>query len=145
MSQFNQYDPLRVIASFRGIPLNNGVKDGTFISAMRNEDTFSIDVGATGDVTRVRSRNATGRVTVTLMQGSITNDLMSAVAQEDEAFGTGFGPVLIRDLNGNTVCDAPIAWIVKPAEVEFADEAGPREWVIECADFATFIGGNSVI
>jgi hypothetical protein len=140
MALFNNYDPGRVVASFRGINLL-GFMDGTFISAERTEDAFSMQVGAGGDVTRVRSRDMTGSVTFTLQAASPSNDLLSAVAAEDEAFGTGFGSIMIKDLNGNTLLQAPIAWIRKLPVTEFADEASGREWVIDCAQLIKFVGG----
>lgn len=144
MLQFNQYDPLLQTATFRGIPLT-AFKDGTFIKAERNEDTFMLAVGSQGDAARVRNRNASGKITVTLMQTSISNDLLSAVAQEDEVFGTGFGPFLVQDILGTTVCEAPVAWITKPAAVERSDQLAGVEWVFETNFFVTFIGGGLVV
>lgn len=142
---FYQYDPARVIATFRGVLLV-GVKDGTFLQASRNADTYSMDVGATGDVTRVRSRNATGRVTCTLMQSSPANDFLSAAAALDELTpALGFGPILIQDLNGTTICEGPIAWIVKPPELEWSDQATGRQWAFDVSYFITFTGGSNVL
>ncbi len=141
---FHQYDPRRVIGSFRGIPFL-GVKDGTFIEAERLEEAFAMDVGSVGDVCRVQNLNRTGRVTVTLMQSSPSNDLLSQVAQLDELSQTGFGPILVRDLNGNAVVEAPISWIVKIPKLERADQAMGVQWVFDCHEFVTFIGGNLTI
>lgn len=140
MSLFHNYDPGRVVAAFRGIPIL-GYADGTFIAVERAEDAFTSEVGAGGDVTRVRSRNRTGTATFTLLSSSPTNDLFSGVALEDEMFGTGVGPLLVKDLNGTTLIEAPVAWIKKSPAVEYAKEAGSREWVIECAELFMKVGG----
>lgn len=137
---FSNYDPGRVVASFRGIPFL-AYMDGTFISAERTNDAFSMQVGAGGDVTRVRSRDLTGSVTFTLQAASPTNDLLSAVAAEDELFGTGYGALMIKDLNGNTLLEAPTAWIRKLPTTEFSDEASGREWVLDCSELIMFVGG----
>lgn len=143
MADFKNYDPQLVVASFRGIPLL-GPMDGTFITVERAEDAFSMAVGAAGDVTRIRNRNRTGSVTITLKAESPGNDLFSAVALEDELFGTGVGTFLLKNLNGTTVCEAPIAWIRKVANVEYGDEGSGREWVIDCAELTMFVGGAIV-
>jgi hypothetical protein len=140
---FNTYDPGKVAASFRGVPLI-GIASGTFISAERTEDAYSMEVGSGGDVTRVQSRNRTGSVTFTLMAASPANDLLSGLARQDELFGVGFGPLLVKDLNGNTLLAAETAWIRKVPTVDFADEAGAREWVIDCAELRMHVGGQIV-
>lgn len=143
MADFKNYDPGRVVVSFRGIQLL-GYMDGTFISADRSEDGFEMAVGAGGDVTRVRNRNRSGTVTVTLKAESPTNDSLSAIAAEDELFGTGYGALQVLDLNGTTILDAPIAWIQKVATVEYADTASGREWIFACSEINMFVGGAVV-
>lgn len=141
---FTQYDPGRIVVSFAGIRMV-GLMDGTFVQVERNEDTFAMSTGAQGDVTRVRNRNRNGRVTVTLQQQSPVNTLLSVRQVLDEQFGTGFGPLQLVDLNGLTVVEAPYAWIVKPANAEYAMEAGGREWMFDCAELLIRNGGASVV
>jgi len=137
---FHNYDPAKVVAIFRGIPIL-GFAEGTFIAGEREVDAFSKVAGARGEITRVRSRNRSGTVTITLMAESPSNDSLSAVAVLDEASGLGFGPLMVKDLNGNTVLSAPIAWIQKVPNVEHATDASTREWVIAVAQFDVHVGG----
>ncbi len=141
---FKNYDPARVIFYFRGVLINGGYMDGTFISAERAEDGFSMHVGAAGDVTRVRNRNLSGTVTLTLQAAAAANDLLSAIAVEDELFGTGFGPLQVKDLNGNTLIECPVAWIRKVPTTDFADEESGREWAFDCANLFITAGGALV-
>lgn len=143
MADFKNYDPKLVVASFRGIQVL-GYFEGTFISVERSEDAFEKMVGAGGDVTRVRNRDQSGSVTFTLMAESVTNDLFSAVQVEDELFGTGFGALLVKNLNGTTLIESPIAWIRKLPTVEYADTASGREWIIDCAELLMLVGGAVV-
>lgn len=136
----NQYDPGRVTLSFRGIIIT-GFADETFIKAERDEDTFSKSVGAVGDVTRIRNRNKSGSVTVTLMAGAVTNDLLSAVALEDEVSGTGVGPLMVKDLNGTTMVTSAVAWIRRQANVERGTEDSNVEWVLDCEKLEMKVGG----
>lgn len=137
---FKNYDPKLVVVSFTGIPLL-GYAPGTFVEVDRAEDAFKLVAGATGDVTRVRNRKINGSVTVTLQAESPTNDLLSAQAELDRIFGTGFGPLLVKNINGTTICMAEIAWIKKPAKVEYSDDASNREWVFDCAELLMLVGG----
>jgi hypothetical protein len=125
------YDPSLVVASFLGIPIS-GYADGTFVSVERNNESYTLMVGAGGEAARARSRNSSGKVTFTLMATSPCNDLLSSAWHADELTGSGVGPVLVKDLSGSTLCIANNAWIQKGPKVEYGKEISTREWVIEC-------------
>ena len=137
------YDPAQVTIIFAGIPIS-GKGEATFLGAERNEDAWALQVGADGEATRAKSNNRSGRVTITLIQSSLANDALSAIANVDERTpgGDGIGPLLIKDLSGRTLIAAESAWIVKQAPVEFAREASEREWMIETDNLEIFVGGN---
>jgi hypothetical protein len=139
MSQ-KTFDPGKVVFMFLA-QTAHGLAEGTFIKASRASDTYSKQVGSDGEVCRSRSRDKSGEVTLTLMQSSSFNDVLSAAAEADELAGTGVGALFIKDLRGKTLLSASNAWIRKPAEIEFAKEAGNREWVFDCADLEFVVGG----
>lgn len=136
------YDPSKVVMTFLGNPIT-GYADGSFIKAGRNEDTFKLTVGSSGEGCRTRSTNRSGKVTLTLMQSSAANDLLSAAHRLDELVGTGVGALLIKDLNGTALVEAPNCWITKPADMEFAKEVGNREWILECE--AMILEGGAIV
>ena len=138
---FRNYDPAQVVVTFKGIDVV-GYMDGTFVTADRTEDGFETTVGAGGDVTRVRSRNRSGLVTVSLKAEAPVNDELSAVAEADELDGSGVGTLTVSDLNGTTLLEAESAWIQKIPLVEYADTASGREWVFSCAELIMAIGGT---
>ena len=137
------YDPGRVVVTFNGVRLV-GYQDGTFVSAERAEDGFTMQVGSGGDVTRTRNRNKTGTITLTLQQASPSNDVLSNFAELDEALGLSFGSIMIKDLQGTTLCEAADAWIKKFPTVEYAKESGPRVWMFDCAELFIYAGGQIV-
>ncbi len=143
MGAMKQYDPAKVIVIVGPIMVS-GFADGTFISAEKNVDTFSLVVGAGGEATRVRSQNNSGKVTLTLLQTSETNALLAAMHEADRLLPAGAGvvPILIKDVFGTTVVGATKAWISKPPKVEFGKDTGTREWTIESNDIEIFAGGN---
>lgn len=134
------YDPAKNVASFLGLVIT-GFADGEFIKAERAEDTFTAHVGAGGEEARVMSRNRMGSVTITLMQTSLSNDILSALQVADELAGTGSGPLFIKELNGTTAVLAPNAWIKKPPAMGRGKEMGNVEWVFECSAMTVFNGG----
>lgn len=137
------YDPSQVVVVFAGIPLT-GFADGTFVAVEQNEDSFSLTVGTDGDACRSKSNNRSGRLTATLGQWSVSNDLLSAIHNVDvlSPSGDGIGPLLMKDLSGRTVVAAEKAWIVKPAGSTYGREAESREWVIESDNMLHNVGGN---
>ena len=143
MSEFYQYDPQQMTCSFKGENIT-GFAEGTFIEIERNEDAYTVYVGATGDVTRTRSRNRTGKATLTLMAQAPSNDSLMDIHMDDEQFGDGVGPLLIKDLNGLTVARAAEAWVTKVPKVERGKEAGTSQWVLECAVIIIEARGNVV-
>lgn len=130
----------KVVVTFRGLIIM-GTAPGTFVSVERAVDTFTKQVGSDGSVARARSADKSGSVTLTLMATSPSNDQLSQVAKEDEEFGTGVGPIMVKDLLGNTLCASQFAWIRKPPTVEFGGEVGDREWAIDCDRLEMLAGG----
>jgi hypothetical protein len=137
------YDPSQVAVVFAGIPIN-GYADGTFLNVEQNEDSFTLTIGSDGEGCRAKSNNRSGRVTFTLGQWSMANDLLSAVHNVDinTPNGDGIGPLLIKDNSGRSIYTAEKAWIVKPPAAAFGREAESREWVIETDNLIQFHGGN---
>lgn len=142
MTTLYQYDPSQIVCIFYGVNVTGF--DESFIEIERSEDAYSVHVGATGDVARTRSRNRTGKVTLTLMAQAPSNDSLMDIHLDDEQFGDGVGPLLIKDLNGYTVARAREAWISKVPKVERGKEAGTCQWVLECADIMIEARGNVV-
>ena len=134
------YDPLKNLLSFAG-NLATGFGPDTFIKVERNEDSFSLIVGASGEGVRTQNRNRSGKVTVTLLAKSQTNDLWSAISAADELSGSGISSLFITEANGTTVVSAENAWLTRPAAIERAKEAGTVEWVFECENLEILAGG----
>lgn len=135
------YDPKGIIIIFGGFTLT-GFQDGTFITVDRNEDAFSLQVGADGFDTRNKSNNRSGTVTFTPAQTSPSNDILSAIARQDELSNSGVYPLLIKEVDGTSLFSAEAAWIKKLPTSEFANEAGGREWVIETGQLEVFVGSK---
>lgn len=135
------YDPKQVAINIGGAPMQ-GFADGTFLNVERENDAFQKVVGADGVVSRAKSNDRSGLATLTLVQTSPSNDLLSALAVADELQNAGVVPITVKDLEGRTTYFAGTGWIRKMADSEFSNEITNREWAIDLAEVDVFIGGN---
>lgn len=135
------YDPSKVSVIVGSQPVT-GYADGDFVSVERSEESFSLLVGADGETTRAKNANKSGKIKITLMASSASNDYLSALQAADELGGNSPFPILIKDNSGKSLYTAATAWISKPASGTFGKEAGKREWEIATDELICFAGGQ---
>ena len=135
------YDPKNVSVIYGG-KIITGFADGTFITAERNEQAYTLKVGVDGEGARARNNNKSGKVSIVLMQTSSSNDDLSGFALADELGNAGVAPLYIKDHNGTTLVTALSAWIQKMPNMEDGKEIQNRTWVIETDELNMFVGGN---
>lgn len=136
-----QYNAAEVSVIVGTRPLK-GLAADTFVSVEREEQSFVKSVGADGEVTRSKTNNKTGAITITLQQSSPDNAYLSSLQIADENTASGVVPVMIRDASGNTLHFSEQSWIRQPATSEFGRDSGTREWVFDCASIEMNEGGN---
>lgn len=141
MIEVSTYDP-RQVNAVAGGSIIQGYAPDTFVEVTRNNDMWMRVTGCDGTTARAKSNDFTGRITLTLMHTSPSNDVLSALAAADELSNAGTFPFALRDANGRTIITALTAWIVKPADVTFGASVGTRQWVIETGKLVMSIGGN---
>lgn len=147
MPTFKNYDPGRVVIVVNGVQIQ-GFADGTFVKVSRITPTFSDKAGAGGDVVRTKSRDKRGKIEITLLPSSPSNDYLSGLVATDENVDAGVGavgPALVKELNGTTICAGSKSWVTQPADVEYGADPVNRSWVIAVADLsAMLVGGLTV-
>jgi len=136
------YDPKQVIISIGGVTMS-GFTDGTFLEVVRDEPTWQKVVGADGYVTRGKTNNFSGTLTLTLKQSSPSNDVLSGYMAIDEATNQGIFPVLVKDLSGNSIYFSANSWVTQYANSTFGKDISDREWTIALAEADIFVGSNS--
>lgn len=137
------YDPKKISVIIAGLPIT-GFADGTFAKVARDEDAFTAVVGATGEVTRVQNANKMGKLTITLLGSSASNDYLSSLATADEISGAGTFGAMVKDNKGTSLYGAATAWIAKSPDAEWSKENnGHREWVIATDELIVFAGGSN--
>ncbi len=135
------YIPKKILVIVGGVPIS-GFAEDSMVKTVRDEDTFAKKVGVDGEVSRSQNHNRSGTVTITLMQTSPSNDVLSGFAALDELTGAGVVPVLIKDLSGTSTFFSSSCWVKKPPEGAYGKEVGNREWVLDTVDIDIFNGGN---
>lgn len=135
------YDPKNVVIAIGGVPMS-GFADGTFLEIVRDEQAFTKVVGADGYTSRVKSNNRGGTLTLTLLETSPSNDILSGIAALDELSNAGVVPILVKDMSGNSVYFSATGWIQKLPDSAFGKEVNNRAWVLDLADVDIFVGSN---
>jgi hypothetical protein len=137
------YDPSEVVVTFGELRLS-GYADGTVIKVERTEERYATKVGLDGEGGRARNNNRAGTIEVTLLQTSASNASLSLKAQADDDAPGGLPPepLIVKDLQGNSLHVAAAAWIQKLPSSEYAKETGERTWVFGTANLRQFDGGN---
>lgn len=125
-----------------GPVIMSGFAEDAVVTVEYNEDLFTLQMGADGHGTRSKTSNRSARVTVSLGQTSMANDLLSAIAQLDAQSNEGIFPLMIKDGSGRSLHTAATAWIVRSPTAAYAREAGAREWIFETDRLESFVGGN---
>jgi hypothetical protein len=137
------YAPNRVKIVMGAIALS-GLAEDTFVTVSEIGEGISSVAGVDGEVARSMSRDSRLRITVTLVQTSTSNALLSALHQADKTTdGDGAVPVAVTDLRGKSLHASDSAWIVKTPDAGYAAKVGTREWVIETGPAINVVGGNS--
>lgn len=125
------YSPGDTVLTVNG-NIISGYADGTFITAEREVDAYTKVVGADGEVSRTKSANRSGRVTLTLKQTSASNAVLMAIAADDELLDAGVIDVYLKDNLGYTIFGGE-GWIVKQPNFELGSDEANREWMIDMA------------
>lgn len=143
-----KYNPKRVTGSFTGTYRGRsfavrfqGFMDGTFIGADYDEAHVTRHDGGQGEASFVLNANKGGKVTVTFVQGSDTNDELSVLVPDADRNYMPVGTIAFDDLNGTTAINSDEAVIEKTAPVEFGKDIAGRQWVFMCAKLSMFVGG----
>lgn len=151
MGELRQYVPLKVVGSWdTNSPLgvidilDGTVNAGEFLAVETDNATWSRESDRHGNATRVKNSNAGGRVRVTFSASAPTNAKLSAAVLADEISDNVVGPLMLKDLNGNTVVEADGCFLVDTPDPSFGSDRGSRVWVWECATIRKFIGGHDL-
>ena len=121
------YDANEVNTNIDG-KIVTGYSEGTMVSCAKDEEKFSTKVSAKGDVSVATKNNPLGTITLTLSMGSPFVPYLNKMANTAQRF-----PIWVT--GGQEKIGGTEAMVKKPADAEFSDEIGDREFEIQVFDY----------
>ncbi len=135
----NTFNPSAVHLSISG----HKVHGITEIAVKKNSQTFEIIKGIRGKNTRKRNKDSSCIVSISLIQTSTSNDVLSEILALDKELGTGQLSLQLKDISGSTLIKSDNAFIEDYPEATFQDTIQTRTWNICCLSTSEYvIGGN---
>lgn len=114
------------------------------LTIARRSQGFVTIPGIRGKHTRVPTGDSSATITVSLIQTSPSNDVLSAIHDLDLIEGTGRISLTLSDLSGRSVFNSVEAYITGYPDVTFSGQFEYRTWTIFCQTTDThYIGGNT--
>jgi hypothetical protein len=144
-----KYNPKKIRTSWQ--PTNSvgnavipflGLMDGVFVEIEYDEDQVTTHVGSDGVVSFILNANVLAKATVTIVQGSPTNDQLIANVPSAARNSIPSGPFQMSDLNGKSYCHADAAVLSKVPKVTFSNKLEGRQWMFYLPQ-AIIIPGSS--
>lgn len=137
------YSPGDVVVSVNTLPITARA-DGEFFSVEMNADKSTLKMGADGEGGVTISKDDSGKITITVQQGSEANDILMAVYN---LWVTAKTPCAIfaKDLNGRSLHVAEVAWPVKLPKAAYGKEQQDVAWIFESDRIANNIGGSNIL
>lgn len=139
MSRVYTYDPSQVKLNIAGYIIT-GMMD---VTVSPNKPAFTIKQGIRGRNTRVNSRDTSAELTISILQTSISNDILSAIVESDRQLMTGRLEVSLTDASGTTFVASDEAFVESIPSAQFGREMQNRSWKIcMLSTKGAIIGGN---
>lgn len=132
-------DPKEVTVMVAGNVLE-GFADAKIL-VERESDAVIDEAGPDGDVVRLLTNDFRGTFTITLLQTSRSNLILSRLAKSDALSGNGVFPVVIKDNRGNDLHIGATSWIRKVAPAAYSKSVEVRAWAIRTSNLNTTVGG----
>lgn len=122
------YDPKDVTATVGGTYLTGFSED--MVEIEKTENNFETKVGAQGDVVRTKVNNPLGTIKVTLLPSSPQVSYMDKLASSGKLVPVS----VIYSGTPKETTTATEAYVTKPANRTYGNEAADREYEIQCLD-----------
>ena len=134
------YDPNQLSVIFGVSPIN-GFAEDTMLSIDVEDPQYNLSTDIHGEATRFKVNKNQAKITITLTQSSLSNDLLSSYVELDRQSNGGVFLVMIKDTNGSTLFSSTASYIEQVPTVDFGNDSKNREWIIRATNVTKFIGG----
>lgn len=152
MTSINSIVPsaVTIVLSHSGTNTNHvvgGYTSDSTVSIEFPDDTWTEEVSTDGVTTRVHRLDRTVRATISLSQGSRSNDVLSALLRNDERdlSGRGMFTCTITDKSGRSYYNSSATFVKRPNTQAFGQSVNSRDWVLVLSWADQWVGGNGYI
>ncbi len=124
-----------------------GYAEDSNIMVERGSDSYDLHVGVDNRASRIYKADKTAKVTISLAQTSVSNDILDQLQRNDANArnSSQLFSITVKDGSGRSVYFAQEAWVSKVPNSQFGSGINMREWIIQSANMDSFIGGNAPI
>ena len=136
------YSADAVTLTLGGLQVESGRGPDEFLRIEQQEDDFTYTAGIDGEGVFSKQNNRFTLVTITLMQTSAGNGVLSALHNASKLLGGSPMPIYVEDRNGTSKLVSSAALIMKTPDETYAKEAGTVDWVVGVHDPERFVGGH---
>ena len=135
----------QVSLSLGGVPLS-GFGEDTTVSIEWDSDITTDKISVDGVVTASKTNDLRATATITLMESSPSNAVLTGFYAARQAGGDAIGvvPFMLEDSISGERVNAAEAWVLKAPTVEKGKEAGEREWAVRLAKAGYLHTGGTV-
>lgn len=133
------FDANQLSVVFGVSPIVGFAKDNALTIETENAQ-WGQTVDLRGNVSRYRINNNVSKITLSLVQSSSSNSLLSNYVELDNQSGAGTFPIIIKDSNSTTLFTSQSAYVLQVPSNEYGEEEKNREWVIMATNNTHYIG-----
>lgn len=136
----NTYNPRDVILTLGGYQITGWQN----VTVSRTVKGFTVIRGIRGKNTRVPNKDTSATITMTLLQTSQANDVLSYIHELDLDEGTARIELTLKDRSGRSVFSSNEGFIVGYPVSTFSGQFEYRSWEIFAQSTTTYnVGGNA--
>lgn len=136
------FDPNQLTISI-GAHIASGFSPDTMLTVEMADVVFNTAVDANGNSYRYKVNNNDGIVTLSILDGSPTNNVLSTFYNTDRQTNAGTFYFMIKDNLGSTLIESAGAYVESVPPVSFGTDVNTRDWVIRITNAGWFVGGFS--
>ena len=133
------WDANQLSVVFGGFPIS-GFAEDTGLEIERENPQYTTKTDIHGNVSRSRVNKDMTKITVTLMRGSYSNNILSNFVEMDRLKNSGVFPILITESNGTTLFACTNAFILHSPKTGYGTEEKNVEWIIQASGVTHYIG-----
>lgn len=109
-----------------------------------DKPTFRPIRGIRGKNTRVREKNLSAEVKITIPQTSPANTVFNSIAKGDFDYGTGMIFITVKDRSSGEIFQSAQAYLDGFSPVVYDNTISDRLWTVKCMGVSVSAGGDPI-